>query len=241
MPLDNPNYREVISAAGPPEAALISARPHSHEAESELAKQRRDEIAAAATEIISTEGIHKLSLARIEQRLSMSRGQLTYYFPTKESILLAVFDKMLERMVTEAIADGARQGHGVPGDGHAYKRLKYGLEKMLHDDKQDKQELLSIVHTFMAQIRHRDDFRTKIAAANSGWRSHLANDLEPTLNKNHTIPPAIVASMIMSLFQGLGGQLAVDPEAFDRTEMLKGCLQMIAPLFSHNPLPEGEQ
>ncbi|MBY0461465.1 MAG: TetR/AcrR family transcriptional regulator, partial [Gemmataceae bacterium] len=59
---------------------------------SEVAVARREQILEAAEAIIAGHGIQKLSLAQIEQRAGMSRGQLTYYFPTKESILLAVFD-----------------------------------------------------------------------------------------------------------------------------------------------------
>jgi hypothetical protein len=35
----------------------------------------------------------------------------------------------------------------------------------------------------------------------------------------------------MALFQGLGGQLAVDPNAFDRGAMLDACLRLLAPLY----------
>jgi hypothetical protein len=45
------------------------------------------------------------------------------------------------------------------------------------------------------------------------------------------VPPAVLASIVMALFQGLGGQLAVDPGAFDRGEMLAALLRLLAPLF----------
>src|SRR3712207_15138 len=84
-----------------------------HAADSAVARKRRDEIVTAATEIIAGEGLHRLSLARIEARTGMTRGQLTYYFPAKESILLAVFDRMLDRMIAAAVADMAAQGLGA--------------------------------------------------------------------------------------------------------------------------------
>ena len=61
----------------------------------------------AAEAVISEHGIDELSLARIEKRAGMSRGQLTYYFPTRESILLAVYDRMLRRMDDAAVAEPA--------------------------------------------------------------------------------------------------------------------------------------
>ncbi|HET6572171.1 MAG TPA: TetR/AcrR family transcriptional regulator [Fimbriiglobus sp.] len=203
-------------------------------ADSAVARRRRDEIVTAATEIIASEGLHRLSLARIEKRTGMTRGQLTYYFRAKEAILLAVFDRMLARMIGEAIADAEKHGAPKPGTGRAQDNLRHALTRMLSADHQcdaGKHELFALVHTFMAQVRHREDYREKLAAANAGWRQHLAGDIVSSLPANHSIPPAVLASVVMALFQGLSGQLAVDPGAFDRAAMLGACLRLLAPLF----------
>src|SRR5213593_756751 len=63
-----------------------------------IAELRRTEIVDAAAAVINEQGIQNLSLSEIEKKVGMSRGQLTYYFKTKEDILLAVFDRMLELM-----------------------------------------------------------------------------------------------------------------------------------------------
>src|SRR5262249_88435 len=59
---------------------------------------RRQEIVEAAVAVITEQGFQNLSLSEIEKKAGMSRGQLTYYFPTKEAILLAVFDRLLYLM-----------------------------------------------------------------------------------------------------------------------------------------------
>jgi AcrR family transcriptional regulator len=59
---------------------------------------RRDQIIDAAVAVIAEQGIQNLSLSEIEKKADMSRGQLTYYFPAKEEILLAVFDRVLQLM-----------------------------------------------------------------------------------------------------------------------------------------------
>src|SRR5207244_11081990 len=56
---------------------------------------RREQIVEAAVSIITEKGLQNLSLSEIEKKAGMSRGQLTYYFPTKEDILLAVFDRLV--------------------------------------------------------------------------------------------------------------------------------------------------
>jgi AcrR family transcriptional regulator len=65
---------------------------------SDLVVLRRQQIVAAAESVIIERGLQHLSLAEIEKKAGMSRGQLTYYFPTKEEILLAVFDRCVENI-----------------------------------------------------------------------------------------------------------------------------------------------
>lgn len=208
--------------------------------ESAIARKRRDEIITAATEIIAGEGLHRLSLARIEARTGMTRGQLTYYFPAKESILLAVFDRMLERMIAATMADMVAQKVPCDGPDMGWARLQHGLGRLFGDRcKEGRDTLGPLIHTFMAQIEHRPDYKAKLAAANAGWRGHLADDL--TAGPPGPVPSAVAASVVMALFQGLGSQLAVDPEAFDRDEMLKACRLVLAPLFGHLPGGDGHE
>src|SRR5436190_7797232 len=61
----------------------------------DIASIRKEQIVEAAVAVIAEQGLHHLSLSEIEKKAGMSRGQLTYYFPTKESILLALFDHLL--------------------------------------------------------------------------------------------------------------------------------------------------
>src|SRR5256885_9126065 len=59
---------------------------------------RREQIVEAAVSVITERGLQNLSLSEIEKKAGMSRGQLTYYFPAKEDILLAVFDRLVQLM-----------------------------------------------------------------------------------------------------------------------------------------------
>src|SRR5436190_23884432 len=64
----------------------------------DVARIRREQIVEAAVAVIAEQGLQNLSLSEIEKKIGMSRGQLTYYFKTKEDILLAVFDRLIELM-----------------------------------------------------------------------------------------------------------------------------------------------
>src|SRR5689334_10705526 len=67
---------------------------------------RRGQIVEAAVAVIAERGLQHLSLSAIEKRAGMSRGQLTYYFPAKEEILLAVFDRLLQLLHRRAHGEG---------------------------------------------------------------------------------------------------------------------------------------
>src|SRR4051812_37275462 len=76
----------------------------------DIAGIRREQIVEAAVAVIAEQGLHNLSLSEIEKRAGMSRGQLTYYFPTKEEILLAVFDRLLRLMYQRLGRPGEKSG-----------------------------------------------------------------------------------------------------------------------------------
>ncbi len=197
----------------------------------EIARRRRDEIMDAAEAIIAGHGIDKLSLAQIEQRAGMSRGQLTYYFPTKESILLAVYERMLRRMIREMLArDGPK-----PMTGQAWACVQYALGSQLTPNSQQRhQELFSLLFTFLAQMGHRADYRTKLSQVYRGWRDHIAADVAQSVPEPRAVAPRITASIVQALLQGLDIQLMIDPDAFDRDEMLEACVRLLAPAFHHN-------
>lgn len=215
--------------AAPPELAPACALGDDEPAGlTDTARRRREEIMDAAEAVISEHGIDELSLAKIEARADMSRGQLTYYFPTRESILLAVYGRMLRRMVREFLAgDGPK-----PMTGHAEDCFRFALERHLQPEVQERgRELFSLLCTFLARVHHRADYRAKLSEMYRGWRGHIAADLAGSVPEPHPIPPAIAASVVQALIQGLEIQLRVDPEAFDRGAMFDACCRLLAPLF----------
>jgi AcrR family transcriptional regulator len=201
---------------------------------SDVARRRRDEIMDAAEAIIAGHGIDELSLAKIEQRAGMSRGQLTYYFPRREQILLAVYERMLRRMIREVLAgDGPK-----PMTGRAWDCFRHALGAHLEPGGPKRgRELFSLLYTFLAQMGHRPDYREKLAEMYRGWRGHIAADVAGSVPEPRPVPPVILASLIQALLQGLEIQLMIDPEAFDREAMLDACARLLAPAFNRDAAP----
>lgn len=116
----------------------------------ETAARRKDQIVSAAKEIIAREGIHRFSLGRLEKQVGMARGHLTYYFPTKEAILLAVFDRMLSEMKTQLPAESAKVGGPRPMTGRMRETLPY-VFSFRQSDLPAHRDFLSLVWAFCAR------------------------------------------------------------------------------------------
>jgi AcrR family transcriptional regulator len=201
---------------------------------SERSSVRREQIVLAAKEIIAKEGIHRFSLSRLEKQVEMARGHLTYYFPTKEEILLAVFDKMLTDLREQMIEEAVRNGAPRPMTGQMLQALPVMLS-FHRSNHPEHRDFLSLVWTFLAQMNHRPDFRQRIADANSNWRGMVGADYQSSVMTEVQAKPNAVASVMMALISGLDAQLAVDPNAFDKAEVTELCLQLLTPLFSNPP------
>jgi AcrR family transcriptional regulator len=210
---------------------------------SDVARRRRDEIMDAAETIIAGHGIDKLSLAQIEQRAGMSRGQLTYYFPTRESILLAVYERMLRRMIQERLS-----GNGPkPMAGRAWDCFQYALGSHLGlesaDPPEKKKDLFSLLYTFLAQMGHREDYRNRLSEMYRGWREHIAADVAHSVPDSGPVNSQVAATVLLALINGLTVQLMIDPEAFDREAVYAACVRMLEPIFASirpEPLPAQE-
>src|SRR5262249_997157 len=101
-----------------------------HQERIDVGRIRREQIVEAAVAVITAQGLQNLSLSAIEKRAGMSRGQLTYYFPAKEDILLAVFDHLLS-----LLKERARTATSTPCHlgGSAWDRLRHFLTYVVLD------------------------------------------------------------------------------------------------------------
>jgi AcrR family transcriptional regulator len=204
---------------------------------SDVARRRRDEVMDAAEAIIAGQGIDQLSLARIEERAGMSRGQLTYYFPTKESILLAVHERMLRRMIREFFSgDGPK-----PMTGRAWDCFKQALRVHLGLDPAHPldraRDLFSLLYTFLSQMAHRPDYRNRLSEMSRARQGMLAADFAQSVPEPRSAAPEVAATLLVAVVQGLGMQVMVDPAAVDRRAVYEACVRLFAPLFG---VVEGE-
>lgn len=198
---------------------------------------RREQIVDAAIAVIAEQGIQHLSLSEIEKKTGMARGQLTYYYKTKEDILLAVFDRLIQLMRERATAANCPDSHlhKMP---HGWERC-CGFLTMLVLQPPELPAFYPLQYTFLSQISHREDFRSRLAKLYDEWRNLMAEDFAPELaNKEKTarVSPQLFASLVQAILHGLAIQRAADPDAYDRQQMLDLILDLLGN-YLRSPAP----
>jgi AcrR family transcriptional regulator len=192
----------------------------------DIASIRREQIVDAALAVIAEQGIQNLSLSEIESKVEMSRGQLMYYFRTKEDILLAVFDRILQLMCARH-----EEPENHPFAGMSWLEVIRHLLGVVMKQPPDEPAFPALQYTFLSQLSNRADFRERLAGLYEHWRArgaeHLAQDLRarPAARK---VSPRAVSTLVQAMLHGLAMQTAADPEAVDAEEIIALSLDMLA-------------
>jgi AcrR family transcriptional regulator len=191
----------------------------------DIASIRRDQIVEAAVSVITEQGLQNLSLSEIEKKAGMSRGQLTYYFPAKEDILLAVFDRLV-LLTYQRI--GTPQGQADGENPSGWDWAKHLLETL--PGRAVSPEFECLQYTFLSQIGHREDFRQRLASLYENWRNNMARGLAGDMDQRpalRSVSPRALSTLVQALLHGLAMQRAADPDAFDPAEMTELCLEVL--------------
>jgi AcrR family transcriptional regulator len=203
----------------------------------DIASIRREQIVEAAVAVITERGLQNLSLSEIENKAGMSRGQLTYYFPAKEDILLAVFD----RLVLLTYQRIGTPGQTPPEDPSGWDWVEHLLNKLLAGPGISP-EFECLQYTFLSQIGHRQDFRRRLADLYENWRSNMSRGLEGDMGRKRPARPAsprALATLVQAILHGLTMQRVADPKAFDAREMTELCLDVLSTYLWDQPRTNG--
>lgn len=188
---------------------------------------RRGQIIEAAIAVIVEKGLPELSLSKIESKIGMSRGQLTYYFKTKEAILLAVFNRLLDVMCEEHGGGNGKEKWTITGSWFDFveELLRLILQNPPHNPA-----FACLQYTFLSQIGHRKDFRRSLAKLYEEWRQSMVKHLGIELSKKPAVRPVQLrafATLVQAILHGIAMQNAADPNAIDREAVITLCMDML--------------
>jgi hypothetical protein len=91
-------------------------------------------------------------------------------------------------------------------------------------------EFHALQYTFLSQISHREDFRSRLASLYEEWRRRMTMDFAAAIggvNGKKATSARTLATLVQAILHGLAMQRAADPDAYDKEEMLDLCLRLL--------------
>src|ERR1700761_2208573 len=178
-------------------------------------QERRDQAEAAllnaAAELIVEEGVHSLTLARVGQRASYSRGLITHYFGSKQALL-----EQLARATQAGFVPGL---DGMPPGLDRLLRLIDGYIGALGQLRMPNRAFLLL----WAEAATAADLARIFRERDEAFRADLREDVAAGI-ADGTIRPDVcadeVAVAVLAQLRGIGLQRLVDSPAVD-TERLR--------------------
>jgi len=170
---------------------------------------RRDQILNAAFEVIADRSLEATRMRDIASAAGVSHPSLHYYFDTKDQLIVALLDRLLEQFLSgyeERLADA--------GDPLAKLRVLLEQQKGLIEHRKDQ---LEVYYDFWVQATKRPITRRKIREMYSSWRGTINRILDDGVRQGQfradRVPQA--EFLLVALFQGAALQSIVDPANVD--------------------------
>lgn len=140
-------------------------------------KDRALDIIGQAQHILTSEGLANLSTRRVAEELGISVGHLAYYFPSKEELLKAIIESVIEGYDAELATEFDR----FPEDPE--QRLEAMLRYMIEDSK--RPEVRAFFYQFWGYSNNNEagqGYRTRMYQHFAVQIQELLRDVHPAVN-----------------------------------------------------------
>jgi AcrR family transcriptional regulator len=189
-----PRGREVV--AGTPRAATVR-------------DFRRGQIVAAARRLVAEQGLEALTFGALEDRLSFTRGVITYHFASKDEIVRAVFASAIEEI------DAA-----VKAEVRASASIEDKLRAVLQANVRgfvDRAEAGRVLLSFWGRLSSDPEARRLNAELYTRYRTRSAKLLREAVAAGSIakIDPKSVAALLVGIVLGIATQHYFEPGSID--------------------------
>lgn len=191
---------------------------------------RRRQIVRAAYDVASRRGLAGLTVRRVAAAAGLSTGLVLFHFKTKERLLLALLDHVLETTTTLHMTDEIA---AVPSP---LDRLLALLGREMQRLASEPQRL-RLFFDYWAKGLSQPQIRTKMQAELDRYREALrpiaTQVLAAERDRFFGVTPDGLAAVAVSVIKGCAVQSMIDPDNFDIDEFLaaaNGLIGQLAPV-----------
>jgi AcrR family transcriptional regulator len=163
----------------------------------------------AAFEVIAERSLEATRMRDIATAAGVSHPSLHYYFNTKDQLIVALLDRLLEQFLS-----GYEERLATAGNSLAKLRVLLEQQKWLIEHHTDQ---LEVYYDFWVQATKRPIVRRKIQRMYSSWRGTINRTLDDGVAQGlfRADRARQAEFLLVSLFQGAALQSIIDPASFD--------------------------
>ncbi|MGW0969857.1 TetR/AcrR family transcriptional regulator [Streptomyces sp. NPDC002516] len=174
----------------------------------------REEVLAAAMEMIAERGLEKLTMAALGREVGMSSGHLLYYFRSKDELLLRTLEWSEGRL-------GAERGRLLAARGTARERLDAYVDLYVPDGHRDPHWTLWLEVWNHSQNAD-DDARERQVAIEGAWHRDLVALLAEGVSRGEFRPLDAdrFGARLRALLDGFSIHVAIGLRGTSREQVL---------------------
>ncbi len=175
----------------------------------------REDVLAAAMDMIAERGLEKLTMAALGREVGMSSGHLLYYFHSKDELLLQTLEWSEGRL-------GAERGRLLAARGTARERLDAYVDLYVPDGHRDPHWMLWLEVWNRSQNAD-DAARERQVAIEGAWHRDLVALLAEGVSRGEFRPvdPDRCAARLRALLDGFSIHVAIGLRGTDRERILR--------------------
>ncbi len=172
----------------------------------DIPPQRRRQILDAARELFALGGYHGVSVEAIAERVGVSKGNIYWYFKSKQKIFQLLFDDIAEKLFLPL-------GSALEGNDPAVVKLRALARYTL--DAAEKDENVEALH-FIWQLGVQPELRKLLPSDYSHWISPFIDHLTPLFEEIGDESPRGTAQLYLITLDALMFVAALRPDFYDR-------------------------
>lgn len=179
---------------------------------------RREAIVQAALRLILKLGYNKVTLADIAEQVGVSKGLISYYFPKKEDVFLAVLDQIVDRLTSDFESY-------CKADVTAPQKLMLFYNNLFGNEKRARR-YYTVVIDYMAQAIRMRAVQEYTQHIYESYRTYIERIITDGISSGEfrSVDPRRASSMALGMMEGLVLQWFFDKKGFDLEEAYLMCV-----------------
>ena len=183
-------------------------------------KATEQKIMDAALDVVAEKSINGTRVHLIAERAGIVQSNLHYYFKTKEDLMMAVLEKMLQ-----GFYDNRKNLMAKTQPNLREKLNSFFTQKKRIIRTESRSEFIEMA--FWSQSRVDDRVKQIFGRSHALWRNHVVQTMDEYVPDLPEEKKKLLAAATVSMMMGAAVQTLVNEDAFDLDDYFDLCLKML--------------